>query len=256
MPPGATGTPSSGKNGYDQRKTDELLAGLSSWSPAMRLRSAQALGRRKGDFVPALQKLLAGSDRYGRYGACVAIVELGSRADAAAPQLRALLKDPDPWMQSLACSAIAGLGPEARKASVNDLLALAASQNPDDPRGRIDLFLATALFTPSPGTSTPTILDNSLEGVDRGLLYPALRALLQNDDSVVRGCVAPYLNQLTDRDLAVMLPEIVKAIEEMAPSDEMFADGIRTAGLDLLSRLHIREGMDAVRIDDRMAMGE
>jgi hypothetical protein len=51
------------------------------------------------------------------------------------------------------------------------------------------------------------------------------------------------LNKLTDRDLAVMLPEIIKAIEEMAPSDEMFADDIRTAGLDLLSRLHIREGM-------------
>ena len=236
--------PLSGKNGYDQRTTDALLAGLSSWSPAMRMRSAHALGRREGDFVPTLRRLLAGSDRYGRYGACLAMVDLGSRVDAAAPQLRALLKDPDPWMQSLACSAMAGLGPEARKASVHDLLALAASQNPDDPRGRIDLYLATALFTPSPGTSTPTILNNSLEGVDRQLLYPALRALLRNDDSVVRDCVAPYLNKLTDRDLAVMLPEIVQAIEEMAPSDEMFADGIRTAGLDLLARLHIREGMD------------
>ena len=29
----------------------------------------------------------------------------------------------------------------------------------------------------------------------------------------------------------------------MAPSNEMFADGIRLAGLDLLSRLHIIEGM-------------
>jgi hypothetical protein len=29
----------------------------------------------------------------------------------------------------------------------------------------------------------------------------------------------------------------------MAPSGEMFADGIRLAGLDLLSRLGIREGM-------------
>jgi hypothetical protein len=76
------------------------------------------------------------------------------------------------------------------------------------------------------------------------LLYPALRELLRNDDSVVRGCVSPYLDKLTGRDLAAMLPEIVKAIEEMAPTDEMFADGIRTAGLDLLSRLHIREGMD------------
>jgi hypothetical protein len=210
----------------------------------MRMRSAQALGRREGDFVPTLQKLLAGSDRYGRYGVCLAIVELGSRADGVAPQLRALLTDADPWMQSLTCNALARLSPDIRKASVNELLTLAARPNPDDPRGRTDLFLATALFTPGPGTRTPTILDNSLEGVDRKLLYPAMRAMLRNDDSIVRGSLARYFNKMTDRDLAVMLPEIVKAIEEMAPSDEMFADGVRMAGLDLLSRLYIREGMD------------
>ena len=77
-----------GKNGYDQRKTDELLAGLSSWSPSVRKRSAQALGRREGDFVPTLQKLLHGSDRYGRYGACVAIGYLGSRGCRCATTAR------------------------------------------------------------------------------------------------------------------------------------------------------------------------
>ena len=244
MPPGATGIPYSGKNGYDRRKTDELLAGLSSWSPAMRLRSAQALGRREGDFVPTLRRLLAGSDHHGRYGACLAIVALGSRADAAAPQLRALLNDPDPWMQSLACNALAGLGPQARKASVNDLLALAASKNPFDPRGMAHRAAAAALFDPNPDLRQPGVLHHSLEGVDRRLLYPAMESLLQNDDALARYGLAPYLNQLTDRDLAVMLPLIVTAIEKMAPSDEMFADGIRTAGLDLLSRLHIREGLD------------
>jgi hypothetical protein len=76
------------------------------------------------------------------------------------------------------------------------------------------------------------------------LLYPAMEALLRNDDGLVRYGLAPYLKQLTDSDLAIMLPEIVKAIEEMSPSDEMFADGIRLAGLDLLSSLHIKEGMN------------
>ena len=32
--------PVNGKNGYEQCQTDELLAGLSSWSPAVRKRSA------------------------------------------------------------------------------------------------------------------------------------------------------------------------------------------------------------------------
>ena len=237
--------PVSGKNGYDQRTTDELLAGLSSWSPAVRKRSAQALGRREGDFVPALLKLLAGSDRDARYGACEAVGCLGSRADAAAPQLRALLKDPDTWMQSMACSAVSSLSPEARKASVNDLLALAAGKNADDPRGTTQRWAAIALFEPYPGDNQHrSILNGSLDGVDRQLLYPAMQSILQNDDGAARLTLAGYLKKLNDRDLAVMLPEIVKAIETMAPSDEMFADGIRTAGLDVLSRLHIREGME------------
>jgi len=231
-------------NGYYKRTTGELLAGLSSWSPAMRKRSAEALAKREGDFLPTLRTMLAGSDRYGRYGACEALGCLGARADAAEPQLRALLTDPDPWVESLACNAIAHLGPDARKASENDLLILAARKNPADPREMAHRAVANALFEPFPGTRTPTVLNNSLDGVDRRLLYPAMDSLLQNDDSVPRGALGPYLPKLTDRDLAVMLPAIVNAVVTMSPTDEMWADDIRIAGLDLLSRRHIREGMD------------
>ena len=231
-------------NGYYERTTADLLAGLSSWSPAMRKRSAEALAKREGDFLPTLQKMLAGSDRYGRFGACEALGCLGARADAAEPQLLALLKDPDPWVQSLACNAIAQLGPDARKASENDLLMLAARKNPADPRGMAHRAVANALFEPFPGTRTPTVLNHSLDGVDRRLLYPAMCSLLQNDDSVPRGALGSYLPKLTDSDLAVMLPAIVKAVEVMSPSDEMWGDDIRIAGLDLLSGRHIREGMD------------
>ena len=225
-------------------RTGELLAGLSSWSPAMRKRSAEALGKREGDFLAPLQKLLAAPDRYGRYGACEALGCLGVRADAAAPQLRALLKDPDPWVESLACSAISHLGADARKASADDLLLLAARKNPADPRAMAHRAVSCALFSPSPGTRDATVLNNSLDGVDRRLLYPAMVSLLQNEDSIPRGALGPYLPKLTGRDLAVMLPAIVKAVEIMSPTDEMFADGIRCAGLDLLSNLHIREGMN------------
>ena len=236
--------PVKGKNGYDARTTDELLAGLSSWSPAMRYRSAHALGRRDGDLVPALLKLLAGSDRNARYGACEALGCMGSRADVAAPQLRALLKDPDSWLPSLACNAIAHLGPEASRASVNDLLVLAARRNPDDPRGMTQRADANALFEPYPGSDEPQgILADSLAGVDRQLLYPAIQSVLENDDGAARLTLEHIYGKLTDRDLTVLLPAIVKAIEKLAPSDEMFGDVIRMAGLDLLSRLHIREGM-------------
>jgi hypothetical protein len=138
--------PVSGKNGYDSRETGQLLAGLASWSPAVRLRSARALGRREGDFVPALLKSVAGSDRNARYGACEALGCLGPRADAAAPQLRALLNDPDPWLQCMACNAIAHLSSEVRKGSANDLLTMAVRGNPDDSRGMANRAVAAALF--------------------------------------------------------------------------------------------------------------
>lgn len=178
--------PVNGKNRYDARTTDQLLAGLSSWSPVMRKRSAQALGRREGDFVPTLLKLLASPDRNTRYGACEALGWMGPRADVAAPELQSLFNDPDPWMQSLACCAVASLSPEVRKASENDLLALAARNNPADPRGMTQRAVAAALFDPNSDLRQPGIPQHSLEGVDRKLLYPAMETLLQNDDALAR----------------------------------------------------------------------
>lgn len=230
--------------GYQGRKAEELLAGLSSWSPAVRKRSAKALGGLDGDFVPVLLKMLAGPDRDARYGACEALGCLGPRSDLAGPQLRALLKDSDPWLQSLACLALPALGPEARKASVPDLLKMAASSNPADPRRMAQRAASIALFSPYPGSRDPGgILAASLEGVDRKLLYPAIRAVLENEDGAARRSLSPIYGKLTDRDLVTLMPAIVKAIDQLAPSNEMFGDDIRLTGLDLVSRLHIREGM-------------
>ena len=235
--------PVNGKDAYTDRKTEELLAGLGSWSPVMRKRSAQALASRKDDCLAALLKLIAGSDRYARYGAVEALACLGPRADTAAPQLRALLKDPDPWMQSLACHAIRFLGPEACKASVDDLMRLAATPNPADPRRTVQRAVGLALFCGYPGVDGPTVLNGSIDGVDRKLLYPAVRAMLENDDSVTRGGPAVIYGKLNERDLAELLPAIVKAAPDDAPSNEMFADGPRLGAFDVLSRHHIREGM-------------
>jgi len=236
--------PVDGQSGYDRRTTDQLLAGLSSWSPAVRGRSAEALGKREGDFVPVLLKLLSDPRPQARYGACEALGRLGPRADAAAPQLRALLKDSDPWMQSLAALALPNLSPQLRTASVDDLLTMSLRPNPADPRRMAQRAACVALFSPYPGRREPkSILTDSLDGVDRKLLYPVIESVLQNEDPVARGSLARVYGKLTDEDLAVLLPAIVKAVEQLAPSNEMFGDGIRLAGLDLLSQRRIREGL-------------
>ncbi len=232
------------RNSYDTRTTVQLFAGLSSWSPAMRKRSAAALGRREGDHVPALLKMLASSNRDARYGACEALGALGVKADAAAPQLTALLKDSDPWLQSLAAISLSQLGNEVRTASVSELLALTVRPNPADPRRMTQRYVAEALFSPFPGSrNVKSILTGPLDGVDRKLLYPAVQSMLDNEDSVTRGSAGRIYDRLSGSDLVVLMPSIIKATEKLAPSDEMFADGIRLAGLDLFSKLHIREGI-------------
>ena len=229
---------------YSGRTTEQLLAGLSNWSPAVRYRSAQSLAKRNGDFVPTLLKLLSGKNPDCRYGALEALALLGPKADATAPQLRAALFDADPWVQALACNAIPRLSPKVAAECANDLLKMAVSSNPADPRRIAHRNVAVALFNYAPGNSYPRpILSGSLDGVGRNLLLPAVRSLLQNEDGMVRSCVSAVFKKLTPADLAVLLPDIMPAIERQAPSDEMFSDGVRVAGLELLWNLRIREGM-------------
>jgi Family of unknown function (DUF6288)/HEAT repeats len=223
---------------YANRSAKELLEGLSSWSPVVRKRSGEELAKRAGNHLPALLDLLASSDINTRYGATEAFGFLGPKADAAAPQLRAMLKDPDPWLRALAATSLSALGEQARKESLPDLLVMMAAPNPGDPRGMAQRAATVALFSKTGG-----IIAGSLDGVDRELLYPAIKAVLQNQDGRTRGDLAPIYGKLTDRDIAMLLPEVIETVRKMAPSGEMFSDGIRLAGLDLLSRLGIREGM-------------
>ena len=232
------------KSAYDGRSSDELFAGLASWSPAVRRRSADALGHREGDFLPRLLPMLTGATVYARYGACEALGCLGPKADPAAAKVRALLASPDPWLRSLAADALVRMGPQEQKASVADLLKAVVINDPADKRKRVVGPLVEALFHPAPGQRDPqSILSKSLDGVDRPLLYAAIRDILKNQDGRIRGSVAPLYKMMTPKDIAVLLPDIVEAIRKPAPSGEMFAYDIRMSGLDLLATWHIKEGM-------------
>ncbi len=230
------------RNGFYKRQDEELIEGLKSWSPTMRYYSAMAIGKRGGDFAPTLLALLDGKERYARYGAAEALGRLGKGAASALPQLRAGLKDQDTWLQCLAAEALTRLGD---KDSLGDLIAMSLRPTPSDPRRMHQRAASHALFSPYPGNREPrSILSDSLDGVDRTQLLQIMKAFLQNDDSVVRASIIPVLGKLSDRELAPLLPDLISAIETLAPSNEMWGDEIRQAGLDILSRRHIREGMD------------
>ncbi|MBK8978461.1 MAG: HEAT repeat domain-containing protein [Planctomycetes bacterium] len=227
---------------YAGKSVDELRGLLRSWSPAVRHRAAQALAEAAGDHVPHLLELLGSTSLDARYGACQALAALGPRAAPAVAALTGTLGEDDVWLRIQAAYSLAAIGAPARSA-VPTMLRLAVRDDRDDPREFTQRYLAFCLFYPGGALDMRGLLARSLDGVDRELLYPAIRRLLRNDDGRARGAVATVYQHLDLDEIAPLLPAIVQAIEVPSPSGVMFASGIRLAGLDLLATHRIAEGM-------------
>ena len=224
---------------YDELSESDLHDRLRSWSPVVRERAGMALSRRKDASAKPVIALLDDRDLYARYGACQAIKHLRGRAADAVPKLRETLAAEDLWLRVLAADALAGIGDPARVA-VPDMLTILASSNPQtDPRNMQQRYFAFALFNSRGG-----LLGRSLDGVDRDQLFTAVRAGLQNQDGRARSAFSSVYRNLTFEQLEPLLPSIHRAIAEPSPSGIMFADGIRTAGLELFTKHHVSEGIE------------
>lgn len=223
---------------YDQLSDSELISRLSSWSPVVRERAAIALARRKQDFVPALVKMLDAPALETRLGACQALEQLKAKAAPAVPTLRKTLRADDLWLRVKAADALSAVGKPAMPAVPELLEMISRSPAKDDPRAMEQRFLCFALFEKRDG-----LLGRSLEGVDRDRLRKALVAGLHNEDGRARSTLGNVYDELSFQEIQPLLPAIYEAIIKPAPSGEMFADGIRLAGLDLLAKNHIKEGL-------------
>lgn len=224
---------------YDQFTDDQLVARLGSWSPIVRERAAMALGRRREPPVSAIVSLLDSPSLEARYGACQALSKLGRRGASSVGALQECLTEEDLWLRVMAATALAKLGPAAKPAIPKLLELLSEVDKVSDPRGMQQRYLSFALFDGG------GMLRGSLDGVDREALYQAVRAGLKNEDGRARGSLSSVYENLSARDIAPLLPAIYQAINEPAPSGEMFADGIRVAGLRVFAEHRIEEGIQA-----------
>jgi len=244
---GAVATTIADGRGYDpftrtiaqsQHSPEQLLADLSSWSPIVRQRAARELAKRKLALIPELIKMVDSADRYSRYGGCVALEAQGVAAAPAMPALHKCLTDDDLWVRILAARVLARIG----DASVlPELLKLASAGAPNDPREQVQRYLAFSLF--GAGRGSARIAIDSFDSIKLDQLYPAVEAILRNQNGQVRSSVTSIFTKLEYDQIAPLLPAIYKAIVEPAPSGVMFADGIRCGGLELLAKYHIREGL-------------
>jgi hypothetical protein len=221
---------------YDALNPDDLLEKLGSWSPSIRERAAMALARRKGDKpVAALVAMLDSPNLYARYGACDTLGLLREAAAPAVPKLTGLLEHDDLWLRIKAAETLAHIGPPAMSTLPVLLERLIQGPTGIDPRGMEQRYLCSTVFS--------VMLKNSLDGVDRDLLRKAIAAGLQNEDGRARSSLSDIYQKLTFEELKPILPAIHEAIRTPSPSGEMFADGIRLAGIELFARHRIAEGM-------------
>jgi hypothetical protein len=88
------------------------------------------------------------------------------------------------------------------------------------------------------------LLSRSVEAVDHDLLMKAVRAGLHNQDGRARGAISSIYQNLSFEELQPLMPAIHEAIVTPAPSGIMFSDQIQTAGLELLAKHRVSEGIE------------
>ncbi len=224
---------------YDKIDPEKKKKKIGSWSPTVRERAAIAISRRKGDKpVAALVNMLDSPNLYARYGACEGLIRLGGAAAPAVPKLTALIEHEDLWLRIKAAETLSHIGAPAMPALPLLLERLTHGPSKSDPRGMEQRYLCFSVFG--------TMLNRSLDGVDRGLLLSAVAAGLRNEDGRARSSIAEVYKMLSYEEIEPLLPAILDAAAKPAPSGEMFADGIRVAGLEVLAAHHVAEGIPAI----------
>lgn len=223
------------RNEYDKFETQELLKRLGSWSPVIRERAATSLAKRKDVKVEDLIQLLKMNHLEYALGACQALAKMGANAGPAVPALQDKLKSDDLWLRIKAAEALASIGDPAMVALPQLLEMITHGPSESDPRGMEQRYISSAVFK--------TMIKNSMDGVDRDLLRKAVAAGLKNQDGRARGSITSVYNLLSYEEIEPLLPSVLEAIQVPAPSGIMFADGSRIAGLNVLAKHRVKEGI-------------
>ena len=222
----------------------QLVAAFASWSPAVRSWAAGELARRPEarGMVPDLIELTNSSDGHVRQGACET---LGYLKDTnALPVLVSLLCHPDRWLRAKAAQALRCFGDAARPALPGMLQAVADTAEPIDPIEWADPIqftqseLAASIFS--------GMLRSRSDGIDRVLLYPAIKAVARNANGTARAQLANlFQTQLALEDVRALGPALLDALYSRAPADTMGCNVIRMGAYQALTKHHFKEGIDA-----------
>ncbi len=246
---------------YDEttRSKSELIADLGDWSAVVKFRASTALGEMTLDAadMDALHAMASDPVDTSREGALMALEEIADASSASV--LSAILDDPNPRIRRLAAKALR-TNP-AKDGELNAVLAAAAAAQratfPLDPLDPLHMDLqamAQVLFS-STGILYSVSSGVDLTGVDRGLLYPALRALLSCPAGAGRSASQYVFDALNEADVQALGDTLIDAVYYRAPADPMFADPAVKFAMDALVKHDYAEGIPTAGRVIRSAFG-
>lgn len=247
---------------YDpvSRSTNQLIEDLGSWSPKVQRLAAQELGTRNINKrqLTQITELANDPDGSSRVGACLALGHIndGDSVAARADTLAALLTDPENHVRFMAAEAMRYLPTSAKHAQLNTILAAAASTgqpltpyDEQDPLHFAHGKLAMLLFYSGNAYGPRGVIYNDLTGVNRDLLYPAIRAVAATPAGLARSTLAKtYRDNLTKADIEAVADAIVDSVMVRSPADKMFSSGVRQGGIEALEKYGFAEGVPLAMI--------
>jgi hypothetical protein len=242
-------------NDYDatSRSDSELIADLGNWSPKVRKLAGNELGSRSISNSELNQITALANDTGGslqsRAGACHALGQIGDSSSAAV--LAALLTGPDNYVRYMAADSMRDLSTADKLTQLGTVLSAADTTSQplypmveEDPLHFAHGRLAMLLFY-SGNASGPKgfLYGNRIDGLDRGLLYPAIRAIAENPVGKSRSTLKATYPNLTYDDVLALSGTIVDSVANRAPADKMFSKGVRESGIEVLQLFDIAEGV-------------
>lgn len=235
---------------------DQLIAALKDWSPVVRSGTLKELQKRyrksedKGLVAQKIQALLKDpeADRFQKAASCMA---LGMIADNTAGDLLAkALEDEDSYVRYAAAYGLRQIDSSEARKHLKTILKVAADTvkpvfpiDDDDPLQFAHHQVAMLLFYNGNAYGPKGLLARSIDGVDRDLLWPAVRAVARTPTGMGRSTVGSTYELLSKEEVKELADTIIESVRITAPADAMFSNGIRRRGIDALQRHGYAEGI-------------
>ncbi len=238
---------------YSERESEELIAALDCWSVGAREWIAEELGRRDS-VIPLLRETLRSKRGDLRAGACSALGYQRERAASAVDDLINALGDDYAPVQVAAAHALMRIGPAAYRSVPAFLEEIIACED-ESTLAPVLQALSYTLGGPPARTAplyyvgmVPSMPEgmNPLDGVDRAVLYPAMRRMMQARSARVRDCGMTLLKHFDRDDVAAMATDIYLATKYRAPDMGMFAGAAKGRGMWVMAAHQLSDGPEII----------